>query len=125
MILADTSIWGDHFRKTSRKLVGLLETEDVVIHPFVLGELACGNLANRKEIITLLHALPHVTKVDDDELLLFIEHHRLMARGIGLVDAHILASCRIDTCLLWTRDKRLHALASEMKIALSQQAPRG
>ena len=88
MVLVDTSVWIDHFRKSNRLLSSLLETEAVGIHPFVLGELACGNLHNRKEIIALLHALPFVTKADDDELLFFIERHALMGRGIGLIDIH-------------------------------------
>lgn len=120
MVLVDTSIWIDHFRKVSGKLSSLLESEEVTIHAFVLGELACGNLGNRKEIIALLHALPHATTVEDDELLLFIERHRLMGRGIGLVDAHILASCCIGSCLLWTKDKRLQVMAEEMHIGFSQ-----
>lgn len=120
MVLVDTSIWIDHFRKANSKLASFLETEEVAIHPFVLGELACGNLSNRKEIIALLHALPGATKVEDDELLLFIERHRLMGRGIGLIDVHILASCCIDSCLLWTRDKRLQVVAKEMNIEFSQ-----
>lgn len=123
MVLADTSIWIDHFRKGNDKLVSLLDAEEAAIHPFVLGELACGNLANRKEIIALLHALPDATEVEDDELLLFIEHRRLMGRGIGLIDAHILASCCIDSCLLWTGDKRLQVLAKEMNIEFSQHQP--
>ena len=121
MVLVDTSIWVDHFRKASRRLASLLEVEEVAIHSFVLGELACGNLQNRKEIIALLHALPHATKVEDDEILLFIERHRLMGRGIGLIDAHILASCCMNSCLLWTRDKRLRAVAQEMRVEFSQQ----
>ncbi|NQU40612.1 MAG: PIN domain-containing protein [Lentisphaerae bacterium] len=121
MVLVDTSIWIDHFRKVSGNLSSLLEAEEVTIHSYVLGELACGNLSNRKEIIALLHALPHATKVEEDEILLFIERHRLMGRGIGLIDAHILASCCIDSCLLWTRDKRLQIMAKEMNIEYSQQ----
>lgn len=116
MVLVDTSVWIDHFRRSSSKLSSLLEVEEVAIHPFILGELACGNLHNRKEIIALLHALPVVAKVEDDEALLFIESHRLMGRGVGLVDVHILASCHLDSCCLWTRDKRLYSIAQEMKI---------
>ena len=123
MVLVDTSIWVDHLRKASSKLASLLEIEGVAIHPFVLGELACGNLRNRKEIIALLHALPHATKADDDEILLFIERHHLMGRGIGLIDAHILASCCIDSCLLWTGDKRVQAVAKEMNIDFGQRQP--
>ena len=105
MVLVDTSIWIDHFRKASGKLASFLQTEEVAIHPFVLGELACGNLSNRKEIIALLHALPGATKVEDDELLLFVERHRLMGRGIGYVDSHLLAAVALEgSAWLWTRD---------------------
>jgi len=104
VVLVDTSIWIDHFRKANGTLASLLEAEAVVIHPFVLGELACGNLSNRKEIIALLHALPSASKAEDDEILLFIERHHLMGRGIGLMDVHLLASCALDVRLLLTRD---------------------
>ena len=120
MVLVDTSVWIDHFRKTNRNLTSLLESDEVAMHPFVLGEIACGNLSNRKEIIALLHALPCIAKAEDDELLLFIERHCLMGRGIGLIDVHILASCCIDSCLLWTRDKRLQVVARELHIGFSQ-----
>jgi len=116
----DTSIWIDHFRKASGKLASLLEAEEVAIHPFIIGELACGNLSNRKEIIALLHALPHVPKVEDDEVLLFLQRHALMGRGVGLIDVHLLASCLLDGCPLWTKDKRLRNMADEMEIAFSQ-----
>ncbi|MDA3874034.1 MAG: PIN domain-containing protein [Kiritimatiellae bacterium] len=119
MILVDTSIWIDHFRKISPPLVAQLDAEEVAIHPFVLGELACGNLKNRREIIALLHALPHVTKVRDDEILLFVEQKALMGRGIGLIDIHLLATCLLDRCTLWTRNRRLRALAGEIGIAFT------
>jgi predicted nucleic acid-binding protein len=125
VILVDTSVWIDHFRRNSRQLVALLEAEEVVLHPFVLGELACGNLQNRKEIIALLHALPGCTKAEDDEVLFFIERHRLMGRGVGLIDMHLLASCQLDSCLLWTRDKRLKAIAEQMGLCFSQHPPSG
>jgi len=120
VVLVDTSVWIDHFRKTSRTLSALLEQDEVALHPFVVGELACGNLQNRKEIIALLHALPTVTQADDDEVLFFINRHALMGRGVGLIDMHILASCHIDSCPLWTRDKRLNGIATEMGIGYSQ-----
>lgn len=123
MVLVDTSVWIDHFRKTNRQLTSLLEAESVMLHPFVLGELACGNLKNRKEIIALLHALPCSTKADDDEVLFFLERHDLMGRGVGLIDMHLLASSQIDACPLWTRDKRLKAIAQEMKIAFTNNRP--
>lgn len=125
MVLVDTSVWIDHLRKSQKGLVSLLESGTVIIHPFVLGELACGNLHNRKEIIALLHALPFITKADDDELLFFIERHALMGRGIGLVDMHLLAACHLDSCLLWTKDKRLKDIAVEMKIEFTKQSNPG
>jgi predicted nucleic acid-binding protein len=107
MVLVDTSIWIDHLRSGNSKLTALLNDGKAVIHPFIIGELACGNLKNRKEIISLLHALPHVDKADDDEVLFFIEKHKLMGLGIGLVDLHLLASCKLDNTKLLTKDKRL------------------
>ena len=120
MVLVDTSVWIDHFRKTNDRLSVLLDNDEVAMHPFVLGELACGNLVNRKEIISLLLALPHVTKVEDDELLLFLDRRALMGRGVGLIDVHLLASCHLEACSLWTKDKRLRAIATEMNIEFSQ-----
>ncbi len=119
MVLVDTSVWIDHFRDSNKRLVALLESGTVVIHPFVLGELACGNLHNRKEMISLLHALPQASRVEDDDVLFFIERHRIMGQGIGLIDAHLLAACHVDTALLWTTDKRLRELASALNIAFT------
>jgi hypothetical protein len=99
----------------------LLDAEEVCTHPFVIGEVACGNLRNRREIIALMHALACVQKVDDDEMLFFIERHRLNGRGVGLIDLHLLASCLVERCLIWTADRRLRAVAEEMKIESSQQ----
>lgn len=120
MVLVDTSVWIDHFHRANARLASLLESAEVGIHPFVLGEIACGNLANRKEIIALLHSLPAFAKAGDDEVLLFIERHRLMGRGIGLIDAHLLASCFLDGCRLWTKDKRLAGAAAALKVALHE-----
>ncbi len=115
MTLVDTSVWIDHFRKSDSLLVSLLEKSEVLVHPFVLGEIACGNLKNRKEVIALLHALPVAPKADDDEVLFFIERHALMGRGVGMVDMHLLASCKMATCRLWTKDKRLKAAFENLK----------
>ena len=119
MILVDTSVWIDHFRQASHTLSDLLEHDEVILHPFILGELACGNLRNRKEIIALLHALPVVSKADDDEIIFFIERHALMGRGVGLIDMHLLASCHIEKCSIWTKDRRLKGIAIEMGIEYS------
>ena len=120
MILVDTSIWINHLRVPSRLLAQLLDLEQVLTHPFVVGELACGNLANRKEIISLLHSLPCAPKADDDEILFFVERHRLMGRGLGLVDMHLLASATIGGAWLWTADRNLQLAARNLKIAFSQ-----
>lgn len=117
MILVDTSVWVDHLRAGDETLAALLNSNQVLVHPFVLGELACGNLRQRMEVLTLLKNLPHAVVALDEEVLFFIEQHGLMGRGIGYVDAHLLAAVALDGgARLWSRDKRLHALAGEMGI---------
>ena len=123
MVLVDTSVWIDHLRKTSSRLAGLLDNGEVVIHPFVVGELACGNLANRKELLSLLHSLPAVERVEDDEILFFIEQYSLAGRGLGLIDVHLLASSKVSEHPLWTKDKRLSAAAEELGLGFGQQPP--
>jgi len=117
VILVDTSIWINHLRTQSKLLGQLLDLEQVLIHPFVIGELACGNLANRKEIIALLHSLPFTPKADDDEILFFVERHKLMGRGLGLVDVHLLASTTIAGASILTADNRLQFAARSLGIA--------
>lgn len=114
MILVDTSIWIDHLRAGSPPLTSLLETGIVVCHPFVIGELACGSLSNRSEILNLLQSLPQLPTATNDETLFFIEQHSLMGRGIGYIDIHLLASTAIRAARLWTRDKRLMNIAENM-----------
>ena len=114
MILVDTSVWIDHLRKGDAELARKLEAGDVLAHPFVIGELACGNLANRHAILALLRTLPAAQVASDDEVLGFIERRKLMGRGIGYIDVHLLASLALTHgSRLWTRDKRLAAVASE------------
>lgn len=123
MILADTSVWVDHLRFGEPLLAGLLEGGGVVMHPFVLGELACGNLKNRHEMLRLLGALPAAKTATDGEALEFIEHRALMGRGIGYVDVHLLASTVLDgSARLWTRDKRLAAIAAELGLSFDEKA---
>ncbi|HEX6161228.1 MAG TPA: PIN domain-containing protein [Thermoanaerobaculia bacterium] len=118
MILVDTSVWVDHFRKGVSALAQSLDDGEILMHPFVIGELACGNLKDRTEVLHLLHALPSATVADDAETLLFIEHRMLMGRGIGYVDAHLLAAVALTPdARLWTRDKRLAAVASDLGLA--------
>jgi predicted nucleic acid-binding protein len=115
MILVDTSVWVDHLRKGDRGLAALLTASAVVMHPFVLGELACGNLRKREQILALLRDLPRITVATDDEVLFFIERRALMGRGLGYVDVHLLASVALHgTARLWTRDKRLRAAADSL-----------
>ncbi len=117
MILVDTSVWVDHFRRRDPRLVEALELESVVMHPFVLGEIACGSLSDRATIIELLQQLPSAAIAEPDEALDFIARHKLYGKGIGYVDAHLLASVAIDRARLWTRDRRLSAVARTMGYA--------
>lgn len=117
MILIDSSVWIDHFRSGEPILVEILNTGQALAHPFVVGELACGHLNNRKEILSLLQDLPASPVATNDEVLLFIDRHGLMGRGIGYVDAHLLAAVSlVEGGQLWTRDKRLHAVAESMNL---------
>ena len=116
MVLVDTSIWVSHFRKGDPHLQELLVAEQVLCHPFITGELACGGLKNRKEIISLLQALPGAITAEIDEILEFIEHQKLIGVGIGLVDVHLLASALLTKALLWTSDRSLRAAATRLNI---------
>ncbi len=116
MMLVDTSLWVDHLRQGDKKLAEMLRADEVACHPFVIGELACGNLHNREEVLTLLWALTMLRKVEDAEVLAFISGHRLMGKGLGLVDVHLLASCLLEGVGLWTRDKILARTASRLGI---------
>ena len=118
MILADTSVWVDHLRAGDADLGDSLQAGAVFIHPFIIRELACGHMRNRAEVIGLLKQLPTVPRATDDEALQFIETHGLMAKGIGYVDVHLLASVALSTGVrLWTRDRRLASVAAEMGLA--------
>lgn len=114
MVLVDTSVWIDHLKRRDDVLVALLEDGEVACHPFIIGELACGGIQNRPEILSLLLALPSLTKAGDDEVLLFVDHHRLMGRGLGLIDLHLLASCMLAGVPLWTRDAKLAGAATKL-----------
>ena len=117
MVLVDTSIWVTHLRQGSRQLESLLMDAEVMCHPFIIGELACGNLKNRSEIISLLQSLPMVPTIEFDEFLFFIDKNRLMGKGIGFVDVHLLASAQLTGIPLWTADKRLKSSADQLKLA--------
>jgi predicted nucleic acid-binding protein len=122
VILADTSVWIDHLRSGVPELASLLERGEVLHHPFVRGELACGNLRNRRELLDLLGRLPVAPVASDDETLEFIEKRALMGRGIGYVDVHILAAVALaGTARLWTRDRRLDAVAGELGLSFTEE----
>ena len=116
MVLIDTSIWIDHFRHKDQILTDLLMSCRVLMHSFVRGELALGNLKSRAEILQLLSDLPQASLADENELLHIVESHKLMGLGIGLVDAHLIASALLESCPIYTRDKRLLAVANKLKI---------
>ena len=119
MILVDTSIWINHLRSRDNRLVELLDRSQVLTHPFVTGELACGNLQNREEILRLLNELPQSSVASPAEVLFFIESSQLMGKGIGYVDVHLLAATALmENTLLWTTDKRLKRVATGMKLAV-------
>ncbi len=114
MILVDSSVWIDHFRRASVELASLLASRVVMIHPFVVGELACGQLPRREAVIAALAELPSAPMVPHGEVLAYVERHRLMSRGIGWVDMHLLASATVaGRVALWSRDRRLRAAAAE------------
>ena len=123
MILIDTSVWIGHLRSGEPLLVAALESARVMMHPFVLGELACGNLANRSEVLGLLGGLPAALTATDPEALAFIERRALMGRGIGYIDVHLLASTALSSdTRLWTKDRRLAAVAMELDLAFDEGA---
>jgi len=117
MVLVDTSIWVSHFRGGDTKLKELLLNGRVVCHPFIVGELACGQLKNRKEILSLLEALPMAKIAEHEEVLHFIEKHRLIGIGLGYVDVHLLASALLSGIPLWTKDKKLKEVAIRLNVS--------
>ena len=116
MILVDTSVWIDHLHSGNRELVGLLNDGRVLAHPFVLGELALGNLRQRGVVLEDLRGLPQAIVADHEEVVQLIERHRLFGLGIGYVDAHLLAAARLSNAAVWTRNKRLHAVCRRLAL---------
>jgi len=120
MVLVDTSVWIDYLRAGDSQLARLLEINEVLMHPFVIGELACENLRNRKTVLSLLHDLPATLVASDREVMVFIENHALMGQGLGFVDAHLLAATALnDSARLWTRDRALMAKAVDLNLSWS------
>ena len=115
MILVDTSVWLDHLRNTDAQLADLLDRGAVVMHPFVVGEVACDSLSDRSSILELLRDLPASVVAEGEEVLEFIERHFLHGKGLGYVDVHLLASVLLtEGASMWTRDKRLGIAAEEL-----------
>ncbi len=118
MILVDTSVWVDHLRQGDAGLIDLLERSAVVMHPFVVGEIACGSLRDRETILELLQDLPAAAVASPDEVLKFIDGHVLHGKGIGYVDVHLLASVALTPGVrLWTRDSKLRRVAELLDCA--------
>lgn len=112
MLLVDTSVWVEHLRSGTAGLEQLLNNSQVICHPFIIGELACGNLKNRSHILSLLDTLPSAQPADHEEVIRFIETHKLMGKGLGYVDIHLLASAVLMDVPLWTLDKSLSKSAA-------------
>lgn len=118
MMLIDTSVWIDHLRNDNSSLAELLINEEVYIHPFIIGELACGFLKNKQEILRLLHDLPFITPASDQEVLFFIEKNKLMGQGLGYVDLHLLASTHLNKTTIWTLDKKLISISKKLHLLI-------
>ena len=111
MVIVDTSVWINHLRDGDRHLEELLLDGEVSCHEFIIGELACGNIKNRKEVFSLLETLPISQLATNKEFHHFLEHNKLMGKGIGFVDIHLLASAKLSRIPLWTEDKNLKTVA--------------
>jgi predicted nucleic acid-binding protein len=126
MILVDSSVWIDHFRRNDPILARLLDAREILTHPFVIGELALGSLGQRDVILGALRGLPRAVVASDDEVHAFIDRHALQGSGIGYVDAHLLAGTLLTAdAQLWTRDKRLHQMAARLAIEADQDRREG
>ena len=117
MILVDTSVWVDHLRRGSARLEALLSDGLVLIHPFVLGELALGRLKSRSEILGLLAEIPRAESANHEEVLEFVERHELAGSGVGWIAAHLLVSAALSGVSLWTLDRRLAVVAGRLALS--------
>ena len=121
MIVVDTSVWVDHLKAGDTGLVRLLDDGQVLGHPFVLAELALGGLRGRNAVLEALAGLPQAVVATHDEVLTMIEARRLWGRGIGFVDAQLLAGAALSGARLWTRDRGLAAVAAELGLARAER----
>jgi predicted nucleic acid-binding protein len=123
MILPDSSIWVDHFRRANTFLAEWLESDQTLCHPFIVGELACGQLSTRASTIKMLQTLPEAPLMQHNEVLTLLERYRLMASGIGWVDAHLLGSALLAQAEIWTLDQSLARAARKLGVAANPQLP--
>lgn len=123
MILADSSVWIDHFRRGNASLAASLDDDQALCHPFIVGELVCGYLPSRVSTIRMLQMLPEAPFMQHDEVLLLLEWHQLSASGIGWLDAHLLGSALLAKAELYTLDQPLLRAARKLGIAVKPQAP--
>jgi hypothetical protein len=119
MILVDTSVWVEHLRRGNERLKAMLLDDQVLCHPFVIGELACGHLTKRREILSLLRTLPKSYEIGHEEALAFVDNHRLMETGLGWIDIHLLASAVLTRARLWTFDTKLQKAAEIQRVAMT------
>jgi len=120
MVIVDTSVWVSHLREGNTKLERLLNDGDVICHPFIVGELACGSLDNRSEILSLLQALPMATQAEYEEVMQFIESNKLMGKGLGHIDVHLIASAVLTGVPIWTLDKKLDEVSSKLGLGFNK-----
>jgi predicted nucleic acid-binding protein len=116
MILVDTSIWIDHLNKSNAELIKLLKSNRVCVHPFIIGELSCGNISNRDEILSLLKALPRAEPALEEEVFTLLDNKKLFGIGLGFVDVNLIASALIHGVKIWTYDKSLKKIAKKLDI---------
>ena len=119
MVLVDTSVWVNHFRHGDPQLAQSLEDGLVLMHPFVLGEIACGNLQKRSHVLSDLQQLPLAVSAEHSEVIHFLERHKLFGSGLSWIDMHLLASALLSHCRLWTLDSRLSHAAVALRLRYS------
>lgn len=117
MVLVDTSVWISHFKKANTPLTKLLLEEAVICHPLIIGEIACGHISNREEVLSLLEAIPSAKVAEFDEILHFIESRSLFGLGVGIVDVHLLAASLLSKTPIWTLDNKLQKVASRLNVS--------
>jgi predicted nucleic acid-binding protein len=121
MVLVDTSVWISHLRDGNAELARLLNEAQVMCHPFIIGEIACGNIKNRTEILSLLKNLPQAAQVKPEEVLFFIEKYELMGKGLGYIDMHLSASAHITGIPVWTSDLRFDRINKKLNLSYPGQ----